>query len=161
MTIFKTENNINIIDDTYNANPDSMEAAIRTLSSFMANGKAGARGMLVMGDMLELGNHAEPMHRSIGALAAESGIVRLYAAGEFAEAVASGAVDANMDIGKIVTGTKEEILDDLSSQIRPGDWVLVKGSRAMGMEAVVRRLRTGAGGGKTGENPEQTPNHNG
>ena len=82
---------------------------------------------------------------------AKSGVTRIYAAGEFAEAVAAGAVGANMDKGKIVTGTKEEILDDQSCRLKPGDWVLVKGSRAMGMESVVSRLRTDAGGGQTGE----------
>jgi UDP-N-acetylmuramoyl-tripeptide--D-alanyl-D-alanine ligase len=157
MSVFQTENGINIIDDTYNANPDSMAAAIRTLSSSLS----GARGILVMGDMLELGRHAESMHRSIGALSAGSGIKRLYATGEFAEAVAAGAVDANMDFRQIVTGTKEEILNDLSGRLRPGDWVLVKGSRAMGMETIVARLRTGAGAGKSGADPASTSKNKG
>ncbi|MBU4067161.1 MAG: UDP-N-acetylmuramoyl-tripeptide--D-alanyl-D-alanine ligase, partial [Proteobacteria bacterium] len=126
-----------IIDDTYNANPSSMEAAIRTLSSL----KGSNRGILVAGDMLELGEYAESMHREIGSLSARSNIAKLYITGEFAEAVANGAIGEDKNSMDIFIGSKEEILEDLKKWLLPGDWVLVKGSRAMGMEKIVEGLK--------------------
>jgi len=128
---------VHIIDDTYNANPDSMEAAIRILSSL----KGSSRGILVAGDMLELGEHAESMHKKIGALSARSKIARLYVTGEFAEAVANGAGKEDKNSMDIFIGAREEILEDLKKSLLPGDWVLVKGSRAMGMEKIVEGLK--------------------
>ena len=129
---------VHIIDDTYNANPDSMEAAIRILSSLKGN----SRGIIVAGDMLELGEHAESMHRKIGSLSARSNIARLYVTGEFAEAVANGAGKEDKNSMDIFIGAREEILEDLKKSLLPGDWVLVKGSRAMGMEKIVEGLKS-------------------
>jgi len=137
LNIFKTGNGIHIIDDTYNANPGSMGAAISTLTSL----KGGKRGILVAGDMLELGSHSERLHRNIGSLAASSGIERLYVTGEFASSVTEGARDEDMDPQKIFVGTKKEILADLTACARPGDWILIKGSRGMAMESVVEGLK--------------------
>jgi len=128
---------IHIIDDTYNANPDSMKAAIITLKSLKGNN----RGVLVAGDMLELGEYAESMHKMIGSLAAASDIARLYVTGRFAKTVARGAKDENPSFKDIFIGSKEEILKDLLNWLRPGDWVLVKGSRSMDMEKIVKGLR--------------------
>ena len=127
---------VHIIDDTYNANPDSMKAAIRTLGSLKGN----SRSILVAGDMLELGEHAESMHRNIGSLSVRSKIARLYVTGEFAEIVADGACKENKNSMDIFIGSKKEILEDLKKWLLPGDWVLVKGSRSMGMEKIVEGL---------------------
>ena len=137
MNILKTSRGINIIDDTYNANPDSMAAAIITLKSLKRN----KRGVVVAGDMLELGKHAESMHKKIGSLAARSGMARLYVTGGFAKVVAAGARDENMNSRDVVVGTKKEILEDLTEWLGPDDWVLVKGSRAMGMETIVEGIK--------------------
>ena len=128
---------VHIIDDTYNANPNSMEAAIRTLSSL----KGSSRGILVAGDMLELGEHAEAMHRKIGSLSARSNIAKLYVTGEFAEAVADGVGKEDKNSMNIFIGSREEILEDLKKSLLPEDWVLVKGSREMGMEKIVEGLK--------------------
>ena len=128
---------IHIIDDTYNANPESMKAAIMTLKSLKGNN----RGVLVAGDMLELGEYAESMHKMIGSFAAASDIAKLDITGEFAEAVAKGAKDEDAGFKDIFIGSKEEILKDLTDWLRPGDWVLVKGSRTMGMENIIEGLR--------------------
>ncbi|MEA3436479.1 MAG: UDP-N-acetylmuramoyl-tripeptide--D-alanyl-D-alanine ligase [Thermodesulfobacteriota bacterium] len=136
MNILHTDRGINLIDDTYNANPGSMEEALKTLTTLKKNN----RGIFIAGDMFELGKHAEKMHEEIGALAAGSGIYMLYATGEFAETVASGAVGGGMEPGNIFTGSKKEILDDLTGRLRTNDWVLVKGSRAMEMEEIVEGL---------------------
>lgn len=140
MNVFKTPNGINIIDDTYNANLSSMKAAISTLTSL----KGSERGVFIAGDMLELGQHAESMHRKLGALAARSNIKRLYVTGEFAQSVETGARNENMDIRHIFKGTKDDILDDLTKWVRPGDWILVKGSRGMRMETIVEGLKAWA-----------------
>lgn len=136
MNILHTSRGINLIDDTYNANPGSMEEALKTLTTLKKNN----RGIFIAGDMFELGRHAEQMHEEIGALAAGAGISMLYATGEFAETVASGAAGGGMKSGNIFTGSKKEILDDLTGRLRKNDWVLVKGSRAMEMEEIVEEL---------------------
>lgn len=136
MTILETRRGIHIIDDTYNANPVSMEAALETLKESRKDG----RSVFVVGDMLELGNQAESMHHRIGTVAAGSGITRLYATGDFADTVAAGARSENMAVKDIFTGTKKEILEDLACWLKPGDWVLIKGSRGMRMEEIVEGL---------------------
>jgi len=141
MNIFTLSNGITIIDDTYNANPGSMEAAIKTLLAL----KADNRGVLVAGDMLELGEHSAGMHEKTGALCAESGIARLYATGQFAGNTADGAVGNGMNLNSIVTGSHDDILEDITRWLGAGDWVLVKGSRAMGMEKIVSKLKVWAG----------------
>jgi UDP-N-acetylmuramoyl-tripeptide--D-alanyl-D-alanine ligase len=141
MVIKRLADDINLIDDTYNANPDSMEAAFATLSKM----RAGARGAVVIGDMLELGEQAKSLHRNVGAAAARSGVGRLYAYGEFTAEVLSGARDEGMHPTDIFEGTHDEIFEDLKVWLQPGDWLLVKGSRGMTMEKVVRRLEEWAG----------------
>ena len=137
MNIYHTPQGINIIDDTYNANPDSMKAALTTLKTM----RAGARGIFVAGDMLELGRQAPSLHRQVGALAAKSGISRLYACGKHAESVAAGARNAGLPEANSFTGSREEIIEDLIACLKPGDWILVKGSRGMAMEKVVAGLK--------------------
>lgn len=137
MNVFKTGNGIHIIDDTYNANLESVEAAIMTLRSL----KGRHRGILVTGDMLELGEYAMPMHQKIGSAAANSEVALLYVTGAFAETVAEGARNEGMDSRCIFTGSQSEILDDLTTSLKPNDWVLIKGSRGMQMGKMVRGLR--------------------
>jgi len=142
MNIKHMAGGINLIDDTYNANPESMKAAFVTLKTM----RAGARGVVVIGDMLELGYQAPSLHRKVGARAARSGISRLYAYGEFAAEVITGAHDEGMQPTETFEGTHAEIVEDLKDWLRPGDWLLVKGSRGMAMEKVVRKLQEWAEG---------------
>ncbi|MDY6823686.1 MAG: UDP-N-acetylmuramoyl-tripeptide--D-alanyl-D-alanine ligase [Thermodesulfobacteriota bacterium] len=137
MNILETRKQFYIIDDTYNANPGSMAAAISGMQAL----KGENRGIMVVGDMFELGDYAESMHEETGRLAAQFGINMLYATGEFADAVAQGAMAAGMPEEFVFTGTKAEITRDLKSVIRAGDWVLVKGSRGMNMETVVAKIQ--------------------
>jgi len=141
MNIKHMAGGINLIDDTYNANPESMKAAFVTLKTM----RAGARGVVVIGDMLELGYQAPSLHRKVGARAARSGISRLYAYGEFAAEVITGAHDEGMQPTDTFEGTHDEIVEDLKNWLQPGDWLLVKGSRGMAMEKVVRKLQKWAG----------------
>jgi UDP-N-acetylmuramoyl-tripeptide--D-alanyl-D-alanine ligase len=137
MNIVHAPGGIHIIDDTYNANPDSMKAALTTLTKM----SGGARTIFVAGDMLELGRQAPSLHSQLGRLAAECGISRLYASGTFAELVASGAREKGLPAASTITGSREEIVEDLIKRLQPGDWVLVKGSRGMAMEKVVEGLK--------------------
>jgi UDP-N-acetylmuramoyl-tripeptide--D-alanyl-D-alanine ligase len=125
-----------VLDDSYNANPDSMRAAIDVLAAC-----PGER-YLVMGDMGEVGASGPEFHREIGAYARERGVARLYALGELARE----AVDA-FGAG----GAHFESADTLAAQVahdaRAGVALLVKGSRFMRMERVVSALTGKTGGG--------------
>lgn len=133
MNVIETARRIHIVDDTYNANPVSMAAAIQTLQKI----KDGRRGILVLGDMLELGTGSAEMHRKIGEMAATTGMAALYATGKFACDVVRGAVGQGMDSGRIFIGGRQAICEHLKNSLRKEDWVLIKGSRAMGMEKIV------------------------
>jgi UDP-N-acetylmuramoyl-tripeptide--D-alanyl-D-alanine ligase len=141
MGILETPGGIHIIDDTYNANPSSMLAAITTLNTL----STGRRSILVSGDMLELGEHSRALHRQVGVQAADAGVCKLYVTGEFADAVVAGAGESGMNQEQIFTGTKSQIIAALITELQSGDWLLVKGSRGSAMEEVVKALKEWAG----------------
>jgi len=138
MSILETENGVHIINDTYNANPAAVKVAIETLCSL----KGEQRAVLVFADMLELGDRSEALHLDVGAVVGRSGIDRLYLTGRFSSVVQTGAVQNGFKIGDIFIGAKDEIFEDLTDRLRPGDWVLVKGSRGMRMETIVAEITT-------------------
>jgi UDP-N-acetylmuramoyl-tripeptide--D-alanyl-D-alanine ligase len=118
-----------LINDCYNANPLSMAAALEHLQQRAR----GARKVAVLGDMAELGPGAPAYHRDVGAGAARAGVDVLVAVGPLARNYVQGAR------GVPVTRwapTVEQGLAALRSVLRPGDFVLVKGSRAMGLEVI-------------------------
>jgi UDP-N-acetylmuramoyl-tripeptide--D-alanyl-D-alanine ligase len=119
---------VSIIDDTYNANPESMAAAIETLADMPL--PDGARRFAVLGRMGELGSHAPAAHLRAGELAAERGLT-VIAVGEGAEGIARGAGGAPHfpDLGEAAAW--------LSREVKPGDAVLFKGSRAATVEKVM------------------------
>ncbi|MDQ3492663.1 MAG: UDP-N-acetylmuramoyl-tripeptide--D-alanyl-D-alanine ligase [Chloroflexota bacterium] len=123
-----------ILDDSYNAAPDSMEAALELLGSL------GGRRIAVLGEMLELGDGAEDAHRRVGRRAAAFAD-RLMAVGDGAAGIASGALEAGMDAGSIerVPG-RDEALALLLRDLRPGDAVLVKASRGVALDLLVDGL---------------------
>jgi UDP-N-acetylmuramoyl-tripeptide--D-alanyl-D-alanine ligase len=115
-----------------------MSLSVDTLRSLKGNG----RSIVVLGDMMELGDHADKAHRELGVLVARAGIARLYATGQFAGVLAEGAIGAGMEAEKTFVGSREEIVETLMGSLGPGDWVLVKGSRLMVMEKVVEDLQS-------------------
>jgi len=141
MNILQTAGGIHVIDDTYNANPDSMKAALTTLVSLRANN----RSVFVAGDMLELGAQTESLHRQVGVWAATANINKLLVTGQYADAVAGAAKKAGMQSENIFAGSQEKILDALKDFLKPGDWVLVKGSRGAQMDTIVEDLKKWAG----------------
>lgn len=118
-----------VIDDTYNANPGSVNAALEVL--------AGCQGqtMFVMGDMAELGDNAAEYHTRVGVSAREKGISQLHAVGKFSEL----AVNA---FGKGATWypTKEALVDALKKEMTPETVILIKGSRSSQMEVVTKAI---------------------
>ena len=136
LNIATTKTGVHYIDDTYNANPRSMAAAIETLAAV----KAERRAVAVLGDMLEMGPESAQWHARIGEKCAQAALARLYVTGRFREQVALGAMGAGMAARDIVTGAKEDLTDDLKQWLKPGDWVLVKGSRGMRMEYFIQAI---------------------
>ncbi len=122
-----------LINDSYNANPDSMRCAIDELLRLKGDG----RTIAVLGDMLELGVTSESEHRAIGEYMSSSGVDLLIAYGEFADAVIGGL---NNGANGFRAQTREEAREMLISQAVPDDLVLVKGSRGMRMEEVIKGL---------------------
>jgi len=126
MTIHSADQ-VTLIDDTYNANPASMRAAVEVLAT-------AANSVLIVGDMAELGKAADDEHRKLGVIAAQNGISRLYACGQYAELVADGFGSSAKAFA-----TKEELISDLLEDLPVGT-TLVKGSRSAKMEDVVAAL---------------------
>jgi UDP-N-acetylmuramoyl-tripeptide--D-alanyl-D-alanine ligase len=133
---------IQLVDDSYNANPASVRAALETLAGFKEEG----RGIAVLGDMLELGEGSRKAHEEIGRLAATC-VERLYVFGAMATAVAEGAAAAGLSNAAIIVADDHgQILDDILAFMVSGDCVLVKGSRGMRMETVAEGIRAAKGG---------------
>jgi UDP-N-acetylmuramoyl-tripeptide--D-alanyl-D-alanine ligase len=128
-----------LIDDTYNANPQSMDIALRLLAELSERGRSFA----VIGDMGELGDTAGAAHRETGRLAANLGIDFLFALGERADDVATGAEEGGMSPERVRIGRDcRDVAGRVNEMLASGDCVLVKGSRAMKMERVVELLAT-------------------
>ena len=126
---------LQIIDDSYNANPDSMVAALTTLASLPAAG----RRIAVLGRMAELGSESEPGHQRVGCVAADAGFDVVVTVGDEAAIIARRATECGVPQVHAV-GTTEEAAELLREMARPDDLVLVKGSRSAGMERVIASL---------------------
>jgi UDP-N-acetylmuramoyl-tripeptide--D-alanyl-D-alanine ligase len=122
-----------VIDDCYNANPMSMRAALADLSG--ESERRGGRSVAVLGDMLELGGESAEHHLQMGVDAAAAGVGLLITVGERSEAAGRSFS------GPAVSFTDSaEAADSIASLIEPGDIVLVKASRGIGLEAIGQRL---------------------
>ena len=130
---------VTLIDDSYNSSPSALRRSLETVGA--ATGSA--RKVAVLGEMLELGDHATRLHQDCGRAAAAAGLNYLIAVGgDPARELASAAVAAGMP-GNCVAHVpaKQQALDLALQRVRPGDLVLVKGSRGIGLDAVVERLK--------------------
>ena len=129
-----------VVNDAYNANPDSMAAALRTLASLR---RRGGRLVAVLGDMLELGPEAAASHREVGALAAALNVERLIAVGDFATDLLEGAGET---VDATIAEDREAAAAAAAQWLRPADVVLVKASRGLALESVAERLFMAPGG---------------
>jgi UDP-N-acetylmuramoyl-tripeptide--D-alanyl-D-alanine ligase len=128
---------ITVFDDSYNSNPESLRAAVRVLAGLHGY----RRRILILGDMLELGELAAELHHGVGRDAARAGIDQLVLVGELARAAAAGALEGGLTAGAVVhLADTDEAVKEVSDLIGDGDVVLVKGSRKMQLERIVRKL---------------------
>lgn len=129
-------NGVRVLDDTYNANADSMLAALEVLKDLPCKG----RRVAVLGDMAELGAHSEAAHAEVGRAAAELGVSQLFAVGEMASVMARAARDAGLN-RVIELADVDVACEALKTFLKPGDVVLLKASRATRLERVAEILR--------------------
>ena len=129
-------NGYKIIDETYNANFDSMKEAIRNL------GKESGRKIAVLGDMLELGDYSKEIHESIGKVVSENNIDLLITVGND-----SKYINDNSNIENIHFSTNEEAIKYLKEIIKEGDSILLKASNSLNFIEIVNALK-----GETNEN---------
>ena len=134
---FTGHNSATIIDDTYNANPDSVKAAIRVLAA------RNPPRYLALGDMAELGLQSVALHREIGAYARSAGVEKILGLGEMSRETIAAAGDGAAHFDSV-----DELVSTLLPLLGPHTTVLVKGSRFMKMERVVEKLVPHYGGGQ-------------
>ena len=132
MNIISRESDITIIDDSYNANYDSMSYAIKYLASLMG------RRIAVLGSMFELGNYTEDLHRKIGKLVVDEGIDILVTVGLEANYIYEEAKDK---IDAVHFDNNSDAIKFLKDVIKPGDYILIKASNSMKFKEIVDALR--------------------
>lgn len=135
--VLQARGGFTVVNDAYNANPDSMRASLHTFCALDVPG----RHVAVLGDMGELGDYAVACHEGVGQLAATLPLDRLVCVGELATHIADAAEAGGFDAARIVrAATLSEVLGDLDTCLEAGDAVLVKASHFMGLERVVEGL---------------------
>ena len=134
MNVLRRGGGITILDDTYNANPQSMRAAISVLAD-----SRGSQKVAILGDMLELGPFAPALHAGVGEYLGSVGIHCLVAVGELARHIAEGARDAG--VAQVIhCTTREEAKEVLPQVVCPDSTILLKGSRGMKLEELTTKL---------------------
>ena len=142
---------VTLIDDSYNANPDSVKSGIDSLMQ-----QAGRRHICILGDMLELGGNSGVMHEEVGRYAREKGADLVLCSGTFAEYTARGAEECGQSFE-----SREALIHSIPSLLREGDCVLVKASKSSHYETVAQAVRELAKqketfcGVTSGENPDE------
>jgi UDP-N-acetylmuramoyl-tripeptide--D-alanyl-D-alanine ligase len=134
------DRNVQVLDDSYNANADSMRAALATLRDFPCRG----RRIAVLGDMAELGPHSPAAHAEVGQCVAEAGIEHLFAVGKMAPIMGEAARAAGLSTVREFLAV-EAAAGAVRDFVRPGDLVLLKASRSTRLERVGEALRTRVG----------------
>ena len=124
-----------VINDTYNASPDSVRAALDVLRD-----RNAARRVAILADMFELGDESDDYHRKIGRYASENGVDVLVAIGERAKSIAEGASEKMAEERIFHFDQSEQFTEKAHEIIRKGDAVLVKGSHGMAMHKVADYL---------------------
>jgi UDP-N-acetylmuramoyl-tripeptide--D-alanyl-D-alanine ligase len=132
-------NGITLVDDTYNANPASLKAVLDVLERMV---QGGHRLIVALGDMKELGSESVSEHRMAGRRVARAGADYFVALGDYAPEMIKGAVEAGLPRKRTSrVGSRDEMVEKVAHMAQEGDLVFVKGSRMMGLEEVVQRLK--------------------
>jgi len=130
---------VTVINDTYNANPSSVKAALEALAEVADN----KRKIAVLGDMLELGEKADLFHNQLGESIASTGVDYLITVGQLARQIALGAIQSGMSGSHVfICDSNDESIEKLEKLLNADDVVLVKGSRGMRMEEIIQALST-------------------
>ena len=136
MNIYE-KNGITVLADCYNAAPESMRAALDTLKTIEVKG----RRVAVLGDMKELGDGSDMMHRGIGRYLTTRGVDLLFTFGDSAALIADGAIASGLDMDKVFSVTdvegKAELAELIKNSLKEGDAVLFKASRSMRLEEII------------------------
>ncbi len=142
MEVTRLPDAVTVINDAYNANPDSMKAAISALATMAGRG----RGFAVLGHMTELGDDADALHEEIGAAAAAAGLAGLIVVGDQATPMLAGAKGVASWHGELLYVPDDRAaVRELRNRLTAGDVVLVKASHSIGLQSVALDL--------TGERP--------
>ena len=141
MELHERSDGITVINDAYNANPDSMRAALKTLAAIGRGRSAGARTVAVLGEMRELGESSREEHDSVGRLAVRLDIGQLLVVGEPARPLHLGAcLEGSWGEESVFVEDNDQALAWLRENLAPGDVVLLKASRAAELEKVAEAL---------------------
>jgi len=139
LQLVRASGDVLVLDDSYNASPLSVEAALEVVRAL----RAGRRLVAVLGEMRELGPLHGPAHREVGRRCAAEGVDLLVVVGEGARELAQAAQESGLPRGRVVwVPDAGAAAREVGQRVRPGDLVLVKGSRAVGLERVVEELRS-------------------
>ena len=126
---------VTLIDDSYNANPDSVKSGIDSLMQ-----QAGGRHICILGDMLELGSDSGAMHEEVGSYAREKGADLVLSSGRYSSFTARGAKECGRSFD-----SRDELIQNIPLLLRKGDCVLVKASKSSHYETVAQAVRDLAG----------------
>ena len=138
-TLVSLPGDVILVDDTYNANPSSLKAAIDAVRALVDKGN---RLIVGLGDMMELGTASASAHREAGRLVANLGVRHFVAIGEHARDMVNGAVGSGMDRDSVeAVSSHEEMVSILKDQMKGGDLILLKGSNKMKLGRIVDRLK--------------------
>jgi UDP-N-acetylmuramoyl-tripeptide--D-alanyl-D-alanine ligase len=144
MEVTDRPDGVTVINDAYNASPEAMASALRTLAVMSGEASSRRRSFAVLGYMAELGDHSDELHREAGALAARTGVTGLIVVGDEAVPMLDGAKAQPEWQGELVhVPDASAALRALAQRLGPGDVVLVKASRAAGLERVALALLDG------------------
>ncbi|NWH04762.1 UDP-N-acetylmuramoyl-L-alanyl-D-glutamate--2,6-diaminopimelate ligase [Desulfobacter latus] len=133
MQIRHLANGLHLIDDTYNANPRSVDQALKVLNHLAGSN----RGIAVLGDMLELGDQSRRHHRQVGHLVAALSPAKLLLFGTQVAQIREGALEKGYPKARITMGSKKELGETLKTSTKHENWILLKGSRGMAMETLI------------------------
>ncbi len=135
---------VTVIEDCYNAAPESMRAAADVLK-LLSDNRGGARMVALLGDMRELGENSREYHKEVGRYFASLGVSKLFCVGELAVDIAIGALESGMENHAVTMCTDhediEKISDMVSSELHGGDILLAKASRAIGAEKILDLIK--------------------
>jgi UDP-N-acetylmuramoyl-tripeptide--D-alanyl-D-alanine ligase len=153
MEPYERPDGVLVLNDAYNANPDSMRAALDTTAAIVRSRRG--RGIAVLGPMRELGSASAEAHREVGGWAIEAGMDTVVVVDEDARPILEGAEAAGASEAVLVPDGPAAV-DWLDKRLEPGDVVLVKASRADGLERVARALTAYGGDTASGTDPAAT-----